>query len=328
MTVASGLINDSLVVHLPFEGNFNDISGHGNNAAYATNGTNASPTPTFVPGVLGQAFVTTTKADGSQFEYATLGYPDDLKFGDSTSFAVSMWVNYTNQADDPPFISNKDWNSSSDPGWGIFTQDGGNFRVNVTGPTSAGKFSVTPATTLRDGTWHHLVVSFVRAATNPAAYSYVDGALVDQTAYLVNGSIDTYALPFSNHQGLTTGQTNWAVNIGQDGTGVYDDNTSAHNIGAKLDDLGIWRRALSAEEAQAIHTAGLAGKDLSHAVTRLSLTVSGSNVLLEWPAKSTVKLQTTPDLSPAHWQDVPNTLGTNSVTVPMTKAPAYFRLSQ
>ena len=127
-------------------------------------------------------------------------------------------------------------------------------------------------------------------------HSYVDGVLVDQTAYLVNGSIDTYALPFTNHQGLTTSQTNWAVNIGQDGTGVYDDNTSAHNIGAKLDDLGIWRRALSAEEAQAVYAAGRAGNDLSQAVTKLSLTLSGSKVVLEWPGKSTVKLPNHPGL--------------------------------
>ncbi len=58
----------------------------------------------------------------------------DVQFDSSNDFSVSFWAEYTNQSDDLPFISNKDWNGSSDVGWGIFTQGGGNFRVNVAGP--------------------------------------------------------------------------------------------------------------------------------------------------------------------------------------------------
>ncbi|HEV7925683.1 MAG TPA: immunoglobulin domain-containing protein, partial [Verrucomicrobiae bacterium] len=148
LNVWEGPIASNLVVHLPFDGNFNDTSGQGNNASYATNGPDANPNPTFVPGKIGQAFEYTTTKDASIQEYATLGYPLDLQFGASNDFAVSMWVNYTNQSDDLPFICNKDWNSSSDIGWGVFCQSGGNYRINVTGPNlGADKYSETDTPT-------------------------------------------------------------------------------------------------------------------------------------------------------------------------------------
>jgi hypothetical protein len=108
----------------------------------------------------------------------------------------------------------------------------------------------------------------VRAPSSKAGYvsTYVDGGLVNQNVMVVQGNIDTDMLQLSNEQGVPTAQTSFQVNIGQDGTGVYHDQGSAYNIGANIDDLGIWRRALTAGEALAIYNAGQAGKDLSQAV--------------------------------------------------------------
>ncbi len=343
VTVVSGVISNGLVVHLSFDGNLNDASGRGNNAQYASNGTAGDPAATFAPGQIGQAFEFTTLNDGTKFDYATLGYPDDLRLGDSTSFSVSFWVNYTNQSDDLPFISNKDWNSSGNQGWGIFSQSAGDFRVNATGPNGGSdKYDVHPATILRDGAWHNLVLSVVRGPAPQAGYvyAYVDGALVNRNIMVTQGSIDSFALPFTNEQGPGGGaapnnQTAWAVNIGQDGTGVYHDQGSAYNIGAKIDDLGIWRRALSAGEAAAIFTAGHAGKDLSQAVVSqappkvlIQAALSGGSLALTWPGAPNVKLQTTMSLSAPNWTDVPNTLGASSASVPLTGTAAFFRLSQ
>ncbi len=75
LKVWKGPIVSNLVVHLTFDGNLNDTSGRGNNATYATNGANADPNPTFVPGRVGQAFEYTTTIDATIQEYATLGYP-------------------------------------------------------------------------------------------------------------------------------------------------------------------------------------------------------------------------------------------------------------
>ena len=334
LKVFAGNLASNLVVHLPFDGDMNDTSGRTNNATYLTYGANASPTPRFVPGKFGQAFEYTTTNDWSDIEYASLGYPADLQFGENTDFTVSFWCNYTNQSDDLAFISNKDWDSSSNLGWGIFTQSGGNYRINVTGLNGGSdKFSQTDTPkTLKDGNWHSVVVSIQRAPYGQSAYiyGYLDGVLVTKHANNVGFSIDTFGTVFGNHQGQGSAQSAWAVNIGQDGTGVYTDGQSARDIDAKIDDVGIWRRALTANEAAAIYVAGLVGKDLSQVVTpqQLHLTLSGGNANLMWVGTSTVKLQVATSLNPANWTDVPGTLGASSAVVPVGTTQAFFRLSQ
>jgi hypothetical protein len=339
LKVWSGPITSDLVVHLPFDGDFSDTSGQGNDASYATNGPDANPNPTFVTGKIGQAFQYTTTIDASIQEYATLGYPFDLQFGATNDFSVSFWVNYTNQNDDLPFISNKDWNSSSDQGWGVFCQSGGNFRLNVTGPNlGLDKFSESDTPDdVRGGDWHNIVVSFQRAPFGSSAfvYAYLDGVLVSKHPMHVAGTIDTLALPFQNEQGpngstLADNQTDWAVNIGQDGTGVYHDDGSAYNINAKIDDFGIWARALTANEAMGIYQAGQAGEDLTMALTTaISVTKVGATTLqLSWTGSPTLKLQTTTSLSPANWQDVAGSLGASSASVTTSGTSAFFRLVQ
>ena len=333
----SGPLNNQLVVHLTFDGNFSDTSGRANDATYQFNGAAANSSPTFAPGKLGSAFQVTTLQDSSAYEYATLGYPADLQFGDTNDFSVCFWAIYTNQGDDIPFISNKDWDSSSNPGWGIFTQGGGNYRINVTGPNSdLDKFSQTDTPhPLKDGNWHHIAVSIQKAPFGQSSfvYGYLDGVLATKHPMAVAGTIDTAGLPFSNHQTAapapTPIQAQFAVNLGQDGTGVYTDNHSGHLVGL-LDDLGIWRRALTANEVAGIYRAGNQGKDLAHAIALVPLTVSlvGTNVVVTWTANPLFKLQKTTALSPAAWTDVPGTLGAGSATLPASSAPGFFRLSQ
>jgi hypothetical protein len=334
LKIWSGSLSSNLVVHLPFDGNMNDTSGRGNNAAYAVNGGSSSPTARYVSGQIGQAFKYTTSQDASIQEYATLGYPLDLQFGDTSDFSVAFWANWTNQTDDLPFISNKDWNSSSYLGWGVFTQSGGNFRENITGPNSdADKFSTsaTPSV-LKDGNWHHVVMSVLRAPFLQSAYvyGYIDGNLVNKSPMTLAGTIDTFGTPFSNHQNLTSSQASWAVNIGQDGTGVYYDGGSAYDIDAMIDDVGIWRRALTANEVKGIYTTGVGHRDLSLAAgdQRLSYTVSGGVIHITWPGSPTLKLQKTTSLNPAVWVDVPSTLGASSANVSITGGSAFFKLAQ
>ena len=146
----------------------------------------------------------------------------------------------------------------------------------------------------------------------------------------VAGTIDTYALPFSYTSPQPTGQSTWAVNIGQDGTGVYYDLGNAYDIGAKVDDVGIWRRALTANEAKAIYVAGQGGKDLSLAAVpvRIGFTFSAGVLHLSWIGSPPIKLQTTTSLHPVLWTDVPGTLGASSADIPFTNSLSFFKLSQ
>lgn len=336
LKVWAGPLSSNLVVHLPFDGNLNDTSGRANNATYQFNGASAQTTPTFQPGKIGSAFQVTTIIDSSDYEYATLGYPADLQFGDTNDFSVSFWCNYTNQGDDIPFISNKDWDSSNNPGWGIFTQNGGNYRINVTGPNAGSdKFSQTDVpSVLKNGQWHHVAVSIQKPPFGQEAYvyGYLDGVLVSKHPLFVGGTIDTEQLPLTDHQTSspvpTSIQSSFQVNIGQDGTGIYTDNHSGHLIGL-LDDFGIWRRAITANEVAGIYQAGNQGHDLSQALTPglLVAKIVGANIQLNWLANPAFKLQKTVSLKPAVWTDVPGTIGASQATLPHSGQPSYFRLS-
>jgi hypothetical protein len=123
------------------------------------------------------------------------------------------------------------------------------------------------------------------------------------------------------------------VNLGQDGTGWYNDKNGGAITNGLMDDVGIWRRALSAQEALAIYSAGQAGRDLSQAVqpvsiSPLAITQAGSNVSLTWVGSPSVKLQQTTSLNPANWTDVTGTLGASSATISITNQAAFFRLTQ
>jgi len=248
-------ITNALVVHLTFDGT--DSSGnYTNNIA---NGIMASPmgTPRSALGKIGGAVSLTTRKDGSEISYLNLGYPTELQFGavrdsSDSDFSIAFWCNYTNQVDDPAFISCENWSSSNNRGWGIYSQGSGNWRVVTTDDQgAAGKQSTTlgnPAGLLRDGTWHHVVVTWERRGI---VSFYKDGALLSSASLaVVTGPIDT--LDIGN-----------SVNIGQDGTGAYTDGGSAEMADLLMDDMGIWRRVLSVGEISAIYTAGLGGTNLS-----------------------------------------------------------------
>jgi len=237
--VNAGGITDGLAVHLTFDDNYLDSSGNHVDGSAVGN-------PGFVDGILGKAVSLTTLKDGSEFDYVTFGQPDLLMFGSDVDFSICFWTSYTNQVDDPAFISNKDWMSSNNQGWIIATQNGGNFRVNITDDRgSSGKQNTTSTPKIRDGTWHHIAVTVARKGD---ASIYVDGVLVTTSSMAaVINSIDT----------------TMDINVGQDGTGGYTDGGSAEMVGLKMDDLGIWRRVLSSGEVAAIYSAGTNGMNLA-----------------------------------------------------------------
>jgi hypothetical protein len=132
-------IHDQLVVHLRFDGDVQDYSGRGNNGTIVQSGAN-SP---YVTGVIGQAYQTTGKIVGidvSTSSYITLGNPADLNFDGSSDISFSWWGMYngSDQHDDIPWLSNKDWNSGGNRGWVLSSEDGSrglrwNFRAHGEG---------------------------------------------------------------------------------------------------------------------------------------------------------------------------------------------------
>ena len=310
LIVSVGSITNNLVVHLKFDGNYLDSSPVGTNNATAVG------TPSVaVAGKIGNAMQFTTRQDGSEFSYATLGYPADLKFGSATDFSIAFWVNYSQTVDDPSLISNKDWGSSGNRGWIIADQPGSNFRLQITG-TGGTKFNTTATPVVKDGTWHHIAVTVDR--TGSAVATYKDGALVSDLPSLYTGSVDTDDIAKN-------------VNVGQDGTGIYTDGGSAGITNALIDDVGIWRRALSLQEAAAIYNAGQAGNNLAQVVapallSSISITVVGANVNFTWTGGTGIRLQKSSPSVTGTYVDIGSTLGNSTHSEAISAAPTFYRL--
>ncbi|HRY46495.1 MAG TPA: immunoglobulin domain-containing protein [Candidatus Paceibacterota bacterium] len=300
LEVFSGTITENLVAHLKFDNDLKDSSGKNNH------GTEVGA-PTFASGKIGQAVHIPSGAD-----YVSLGTPADLNFGTDTDFSVSFWAKLIAWDSDPSFIGNKNWNSGGNQGWVLATDGDGHFQWNLAGgPGSRKDYDGAPGL-FSDQNWHHIVVTFKRSGN---AVSYVDGAQVDSRSLTVDqNNVDTPA--------------EMATNIGQDGTGAYGPAFTD----ADMDDIGIWRRALTPQEVAAIHTAGLAGKDLSTVsmgpsdLGSLSYALSGGNLTLTWTAGTGVRLQKSAALSPAAWQDVANTEGKGSAVEATSGSAAFYRL--
>lgn len=222
---------NGLVLHMKFDGTYNDASGRGNNGT-------AVGTPTFVPGKVGQALRYGTDTAIGSYNYVTLGTPSDLLLSSNVNFSVAYWVRFTGSPGDLPFLSSA-YNSYGNPGITFApAYTNGGWSWSIEDVTSVGVGIYGPAGSINDGAWHHLVHTFDRQGQG---ITYLDGAQVDSRSISTVGDIDTLA----------------PVNIGQDPTGTY-----AETGAAEIDELGVWRRVLSPYEAQALHAAGAAGRSL------------------------------------------------------------------
>jgi hypothetical protein len=245
-----------LALHLTFDNTLIDATGRGNNGTAinltATSSNVASPT--FVTGVVGSALhyssdfgsypcCTTTNSS-----YVTLGVRPDLQFGSTVNFTVAYWIRLPAgyAGGDLPFFTDA-INSTFNPGF-TFAPTYGTSGTSTHGTSSGGwalsLYDVTGANgfgvygdagSINDGNWHHLVHTFDR--TN-GMVTYLDGIQANFVnmggATAVTADVDT---------------GNAAV-IGQDPTGQYPETGSAD-----IDDLGVWRRALTALEAASIYLA-------------------------------------------------------------------------
>lgn len=210
----------NLVLEMKFDGNSNDTSGRNNHGTM--NGTG-----TYNTGRDGMAVLLDTN------QYVSLGQPSDLQFGSSTDFTISCWVKPTGAwSSDPALISNKNWASGSNNGWFLGGQnDSSSFQWNYKGAASgATRKDFDSGGLINDGNWHHLAVVHRRAGL---ADMYQDGTLLGSVLISGSGSVDTTS-PLS-------------INIGRDGTGAW-----AWSGGVLMDDLKIWRRALTKEEITTI----------------------------------------------------------------------------
>jgi hypothetical protein len=305
-----------LVMHLPFNGSLQDVTGRGNNAAgihiNQNHGVVSSNTlapgswpapagyvPDGMPAGNKGLECSTTDIDGfgTNFDnfYATLGaVRSDVQFGTNVSFSVAYWVrsplNYI--YNDLPFFGTGVGSTFATPGI-VFAYTYATTAVGAPGWPGGWAFSVLD--TLRNGVggrgdvgsindrnWHHLVHVFDRE--NNAATTYLDGLKVP--LHKQQGNALASAGSFDNN--------NWFT-IGQDPTGLYNQATdvgtgaippgAATTASVDLDDLGVWKKALTPVEAASLFVAASTnGLSFTGAPITIKTKLSGGTIILSWPA--------------------------------------------
>jgi hypothetical protein len=251
-------VTNGLVLHMAFEGDFQDSSGRGNNGT-------ARGAPVFVTGKIGaQALQYSTDTTKAVYNYVNLGRPTDLAFSSNVNFSVSYWIQTPTNAltGDLPILASSQ-NSYGNAGITFApSYDKGGWSWSLGDETSAPGVYGADAS-INNGQWHHVLHTFDRVAN--AGITYLDGVQVNSTAISGLGSIDTGT----------------DFNLGQDASGAY-----AESGVATVDDLGIWRRVITASEAYAIYCTGANSGASFDTYGPVSLTIvpSGNAILLVWEA--------------------------------------------
>lgn len=285
----ANLTND-LVLHLKFDGDTQDSSGRANHGT-------AVGAPVFTTGKLGGALTYSTDVTGGSYNYVTLGNPTDLQFEapGTTDFTVAYWVKFTGTPGDLPFLGS---GANSYGSFGLtfapsYTEGGWSYWA---GGISASVGLYGPAASINDDQWHSLVHTFDRDGD---AVTYLDGEIVDTRSMSAVDYVDS---------GL-------GFNVGQDPTGGYGESGSA-----TIDDIGIWRRALTPVEAQAIYTVGESGTSFdTHGPVTVTLQKDGTTLEIIWQAGT---LESSDDVD-GPWATVNDAAAPYYTTTPATGAKFY-----
>jgi hypothetical protein len=262
-----------LVAHYQFDGDFTDCSGNNHNAM-------PEGSPTFVTGRIGSAIHVDTTFS-SLNDCVVLDNPTnidnnaDFQFNPGDMFSFAFWVNYTGTPGDLPMIANV-VNSTDNQGIvladSFFDDNGGDVQLSIEAYPgqyfAEGDFTADGPALINDGNWHHIAAAV--DLLNNVARVYIDGVLVV-----------THPIPNVGNLNYSDGYI-----LGSDPSYAYEGNSPG---GYSIDDLGIWRRLLTADEVAGIYSAGVSGQMfLPAAPSRglavpLTITLTGATVQLNWP---------------------------------------------
>jgi hypothetical protein len=260
---AFGNLTNGLVLHLRLDNDLKDSSGLGHDGV--TNGS-----PIFIAGQVGSNAVQVSTLQASNaYNYISVPLSPDFAFGATDSFSISYWVSYTNAPDDLPMVGNAA-HSTLNQGW-VFADSGGQLQWTLVGTDNTSVIaSPVGGPAINNGAWHHIVASMDRVIG--LANTYLDGVLIDSRSIVGVGALDTGK----------------SITLGQDPTGLYAvDGTFG------IDDVGIWRRALSTYDVQSIYQLGTNSLsfDTYGPVTLLQVPVPGGFQLI-WQAGTLLQADT------------------------------------
>lgn len=246
----SATVTNDLVVYLNFDDNLDAQAGTTNAGVLYTGG--ATHGPRYTPGVIGaSATFTNASTAGQPNDWAvSLGHLDWIYAND---FSVSLWIR-TAANSDGGILGNKNWTSGANVGWVISSMNSKNVNWNAVGGTRR-DIGLNPP--FSDGNWHLITLTFNR--TTNEVVSYVDGIAVNTSDISPSGAASLGA--------------GYNTLVGSSGNGTYSGY-------ADVDDLGLWTRALRAEEVSGIYAAGLGHQPLTAAVPGLPPVITNQPVNL------------------------------------------------
>lgn len=237
---------DGLVVHLPLDSDWSDISG---NKFDARPGATATAIPQFISDP--QRGKVVHFMPGS---YAVLPKHNLLRPSNSQNFSFSMWLKLKGIGSDPVIFSNSDWDSGGNPGI-VLATDG---ALTYTGPGTPGRGwlvklagggrmdwragEMTPqAPALADDKWH--MVTIVIHQDTKLLHVYIDGKEYMRQDHAASRDLNLLT-------GALWDETNdYPFTLWEDGTGGYNAGSDTRKeLDGYMDDLRIFDRALSADE--------------------------------------------------------------------------------
>lgn len=224
--------SNGLVGWWPFTGNANDSSGNGNN------------------GIIYSASLTTDRFNraNSAYEFRpSFSSRIEIPFSTSVnkvqgSITISAWIYMdggTGAGNQPRVLEMRGLGYGGDAGYYIITQNNSNspraFEMALYGDSGRKRIEIAPSSTVTTYTWHH--IAFVADGVNGTAKFYVDGNLVNSVV---------------NQSKLS------ACNFGSQSLFIGSETNIQGKWGGKIDDVGVWSKAFTGCEINALFSNQLA----------------------------------------------------------------------
>ncbi len=251
-TAGSG---NSLLVYLPLDNSFADVSG---NRFDAMQGEKASAKVSFITDpVRGRV---ASFVSGS---YAVLPKHNLLRPVLSQSYSFNFWVKLAAVGSDPVLFSNSDWDSGSNPGF-VLATDG---ALTYTGPGSPGRGWLFKLAGYSPGNSNRM--DWRAREMTPQAPALANNqwhmvtTVIDQTAKLLHVYIDgieySKATPYDLNllKGpLWDSVNDYPFTIWEDGTGAYNASDATRKaLSGLMDDFRIYTKVLRPDEVSSLYIA-------------------------------------------------------------------------
>ncbi|MBQ8302681.1 MAG: alkaline phosphatase family protein [Clostridia bacterium] len=211
--ITNYITDKELTTYLTFDGNVNDST--------EKSSVSAKGSVSYEDGFFGQGI---NLSEG----YVSIA---DITPG-TESFSVAFWMKTDGVTGDPILVSNKDWSTGKNAGFAISLRDANDLRVDLADGTNRSKGDPLLPEDYQQG-WVYVIVVYDRENSEiRVSYDF--------------GEFKVYKISDSLANVSANGCTE-AINIGQDGTGSYDDSLTA-----TIDEFMLFKGALDNDDIKSL----------------------------------------------------------------------------